>query len=81
MSVASGLAYLDDSSIRVRVMQNQLRGRSLADRLTLSDEVDNARSPSYFEWREQTITTKAYKPTVQVQSKGNSLVRLFRRFA
>lgn len=61
-------------------MQNQLRGRSLADRLTLIGEADKSRSPSYFEWREQTITTKAFTPA-KAQPKANSLVRLFRRFA
>jgi hypothetical protein len=62
-------------------MQNQLRGRSLADRLILIDEQDNGQSPSYFEWREQTITTKAFKPQPKPQPVTNSIVRLFRRFA
>lgn len=61
-------------------MQNQLRGRSLADRLTLIDEVDSSRSPSYFEWREQTITTKAYQ-AVKPQPKASPITRLLRRFA
>ena len=60
-------------------MQNQLRSRSLAGRLTLIDEVDNSRNPSYFEWREQTITTKAYQP-VKPQPKASPIARLFRRF-
>jgi hypothetical protein len=61
-------------------MQNQLRGRSLTDRLALLDEHDEARSPSYFEWQEQTITTKAFQPVRQPAPKVNSFVRLFRRF-
>jgi hypothetical protein len=62
-------------------MQNPLR-RSQAARLKLLDEEDKGRSPSYFEWREQTITTQAFKPAVRKQQpKGNPLVRLFRRFA
>ena len=62
-------------------MQNHLRSRSRTDRLVLIDEEDKASSPSYFQWREQTITTKAFKPAPQPQPKANSLVRLFRRFA
>ncbi|MDY6948473.1 MAG: hypothetical protein SXG53_22460 [Pseudomonadota bacterium] len=62
-------------------MQNQLRGRSLTDRLTLIDEVAPGQSPSYFEWREQTITTKAFKPQPKPQAAANSILRLFRRFA
>lgn len=62
-------------------MQNQLRARSRIDRLTLRDEEDKSSRPSYFEWREQTITTKAYQPVAKAQPKTHSLVRLFRRFA
>lgn len=61
-------------------MQHPPRGRSLTDRLALLDEVDNSRSPSYFEWREQTITTKAFRPEPKPEAKVNSFVRLFRRF-
>lgn len=61
-------------------MQNQLRARSRIDGLTLRDEEDKSSSPSYFEWREQTITTKAHQPVAKAQPKINSLVRLFRRF-
>ena len=62
-------------------MQNHLRGRSRTHRLALIDEEDKADSPSYFAWREQTITTKAFKPVSKPQPKPNSLIRLFRRFA
>lgn len=63
------------------LMQNQLRARSGTDRLALLDEAGKGESPSYFEWREQTISTKAYQPAAKPQAKGNSLVRLIRRFA
>lgn len=62
-------------------MQNQLRGRSLTNRLALIGEEDKARSPSYFEWQEQTITTKAFQPVAKPEPKVNSFIRLFRRFA
>jgi hypothetical protein len=61
-------------------MQNQLRGRSRIDRLTLLDEADKSSSPSYFQWREQTISTKAYQPVVKPRPQANPLLRLFRRF-
>lgn len=63
------------------VMQNHLRGRSLTARLVLNDEVDKSASPSYFEWQEQTVRTKAFKPVLKPERKANSLVRLFRRFS
>lgn len=62
-------------------MQTPLRGRSRTDRLALIDEEDKADSPSYFEWREQTISTKAFQPVPKLQPKPNSLIRLFRLFA
>jgi hypothetical protein len=62
-------------------MQNQLRSRSRPVRLELFDEEDKGGSPSYFEWREQTVTTKAFKPEQKPQPKANSLIRLLRRFA
>ena len=62
-------------------MQSPLRGRSLTDRLTLIDEAGSGHSPSFFEWREQTITTKAFKPQPKPQPVASSFVRLFRRFA
>jgi hypothetical protein len=62
-------------------MQNQLRSRSRPVRLELLDEEEKGGSPSYFEWREQTVTTKAFKPEQKPQPKANSLIRLFRRFA
>ncbi|HEY5758583.1 MAG TPA: hypothetical protein VIU34_22310 [Steroidobacter sp.] len=62
-------------------MQNQLRSRSRPVRLELLDEEDKGGSPSYFEWREQTVSTKAFKPEQKPQPKANSLIRLFRRFA
>ena len=61
-------------------MQNQVRGRTRAPRLTLVDEDEKSSSPSYFQWREQTIRTQPYRPAVQPQPKVNSLIRLFRRF-
>ncbi|GFE87441.1 hypothetical protein [Steroidobacter agaridevorans] len=63
-------------------MQNQARGRSRSriDRLSLIDEDDTPSSPSYFEWRERTIRTQAYRPEPKPQPKVNSLIRLFRRF-
>jgi hypothetical protein len=61
-------------------MTNQPRARSRNDRLTLLDEEDKSPSLSYFQWREQTITTKAYQPVVKPQPKASSIVRLFRRF-
>lgn len=61
-------------------MQNQLRGRSRPIRLELLDEAEKGGSPSYFQWREQTITTKAFEPEQKPQPKANSLIRLFRRF-
>jgi hypothetical protein len=62
-------------------MQNQLRSRSRPVRLELLDEEDKGASPSYFQWREQTISTKAFKAEQKPQPKANSLIRLFRRFA
>lgn len=62
-------------------MQNQLRTRSRPVRLELLGEEDKGGSPSYFEWREQTIRTQAFKPERKPQVKGNSLIRLIRRFA
>ena len=62
-------------------MQNQPRGRSLTDRLVLIDEEPEGTSPSYFEWREQTVRTEAYRPEQKPQPKGNTIVRLLRRFA
>jgi hypothetical protein len=62
-------------------MQSPLRGRSLTDRLTLIDEESSGHSPSYFEWREKTITTKAFTPQPKSQPTGNSILRLFRRFS
>lgn len=62
-------------------MQSPLRARARIDRLTLLDEADKSSSPSYFQWREQTIATQAYRPVAKAPPKGNSLVRLFRRFA
>jgi hypothetical protein len=62
-------------------MPNQLRARSRIGRLTLLDEEDKSSSPSYFEWREQTITTRAYQPAAKAQPRIRSLFRLFRRFA
>jgi hypothetical protein len=47
----------------------------------LIDEEDQAHSPSYFEWQEQTIRTKAFKPVVKPQPKANPILRLFRRSA
>lgn len=61
-------------------MQPRLRARSRIDRLSFIDEDDKSSSPSYFEWREQTIRAKAYQPVVKSQPKTSSLVRLFRRF-
>jgi hypothetical protein len=61
-------------------MQYQVRGRARDPRLTLNDEDEKASSPSYFQWREQTIRTKAYQPQAKPQPKVNSLIRLFRRF-
>lgn len=61
-------------------MQNQVRGRARIPRLALKDEDDTPSSPSYFEWREQTIRTQAYRPEPKPQPKVNSLIRLFRRF-
>ncbi|WP_129774796.1 hypothetical protein [Peristeroidobacter soli] len=61
-------------------MQNQLRARSRIGRLTLIDEDDKSSSPSYFEWREQTIRMQAFKPVAKAQPKAGSLARLFRRF-
>jgi hypothetical protein len=62
-------------------MQNQLRTRSRPVRLELLDEEQKEGSPSYFQWREQTIRTEAYKPEAKPQPKVNSIIRLFRRFA
>jgi hypothetical protein len=61
-------------------MQNQLRSRSRPVRLELLDEAEKGGSPSYFEWREQTISTKAFKPEQKSEPKASSLIRLFRRF-
>jgi hypothetical protein len=47
----------------------------------LIEEEDRAHSPSYFEWRERTITTKAFKPAAKPQPKTNPILRLFRRSA
>lgn len=62
-------------------MQNQLRTRSRPVRLELLDEQQKGGSPSYFEWREQTIRTQAFKPEPKSVPKANSFIRLFRRFA
>ncbi|WP_153067139.1 hypothetical protein [Steroidobacter cummioxidans] len=61
-------------------MQPRLRARSRIDRLSFLDEDDKSSSPSYFEWREQTIRTQAHQPVAKSQPKTSSLVRLFRRF-
>lgn len=60
-------------------MQNPLRTRARNDRLALLDEVEKSDSPSYFQWREQTIRTQAYQPVPKPQP--GSIVRLFRRLA
>ena len=62
-------------------MQNQVRGRARMSRLKLLDEAEKPSSPSYFEWCEQTVRTKAYQPEPKPQPKVNSLLRLFRRFS
>lgn len=61
-------------------MQNPVRGRPRVHRLALLDEEDSSSSPSYFEWREQTVRTRAYQPVPKAQPKLNSFIRLFRRF-
>lgn len=61
-------------------MQNQLRTRSRSLRLELLDEEQKEGSRSYFEWREQTIRTEAFKPERKSAPKANPLIRLFRRF-
>lgn len=61
-------------------MQKHLRTRSLKDRLVLLDEDDKNSSPSYFQWQEQTIRTKAFQPPRKAPPKPNAIVRLFRRF-
>jgi hypothetical protein len=61
-------------------MQNQLRDRSLTDRLVLIDEEPKRTSPSYFEWCERTVRTGTYRPAQKPQPKTNSIVRLLRRF-
>jgi hypothetical protein len=63
------------------LVQNQLRTRSRPVRLELFEEEDKGASPSYFEWREQTIRTQAFKPEQKPQPKANSLIRLIRRLA
>lgn len=60
-------------------MQNQLRARSRPARLELLDEEEKVASPSYFQWCEQTVRTRAFKPEVKAEPKVNSLIRLFRR--
>ena len=62
------------------LMQNNLRGGQRMKRvdLLMNDEED-ASSPSYFEWREQTVRMPAVTPVRR--SSGSSIVRLFRRFA
>lgn len=62
-------------------MSRPLRSRSRTDRLALLDEKDPARSPSYFEWREQTIRTRVFRPEPKPQPKLNPFIRLFRRSA
>ena len=59
------------------LMQNHLRRvSSRNDRVAFLDEEEEARSPSYFEWREQTVRT----PALKVEPKPGALTRLFRRF-
>jgi len=62
------------------LMQNNLRRASFRnDRVNfLRDEEEEARSPSYFEWREQTVRTPVLK--VEIKTKPGALTRLFRRF-
>jgi len=62
-------------------MQPRLRARSRIDRLSFLDEDKKSSSPSFFEWREQTIRTKVYEPVAKPQPKAGSFVRLFRRFS
>lgn len=63
-------------------MQSQLRARarSRPARLELLDEEEKVASPSYFQWCEQTVRTRAFKPEAKPVPKVNSLIRLFRRF-
>lgn len=62
-------------------MSHSLRSRPRTDRLALLDEEDQARSPSYFEWREQTGRMKAFRAEPKPQPKLNPFIRLFRRSA
>jgi hypothetical protein len=62
-------------------MSHPLRSRSRIDRLTLIGEEDKASSPSYFQWREQTIRMQAYRPEPKPQPRSNLFIRLFRRSA
>lgn len=61
-------------------MQTPRNGRSRNERLALLDDEDSPQSPSYFEWREKTIRTQAYKPTPKPAPKVNAIQRLFRLF-
>lgn len=60
--------------------QNSRNGRSRNDRLALNEEENSSHSPSYFEWREKTIRTQAFKPEPKPESKRNPILRLFRLF-
>ncbi len=63
-----------------RARSHQPAHRPKTDRLALNDEESSSDSPSFFEWREKTIRTQAFKPTPPPRSKGNVIVRLLRMF-
>lgn len=61
-------------------MQSPRNGRSRNERLALLDDDDSPQSPSYFEWREKTIRTQAYRLEPKPEPKRNAIQRLFRLF-
>jgi hypothetical protein len=61
------------------LVQNTLRSSHRMKRITALEK-EEASSPSYFQWREQTIRMPAVSPAPR-QAQPGSLIRLLRRIA
>lgn len=62
------------------LVQNNLRGRHRMKAIALLEEPEEANSPSYFQWQEQTVRMPAVAP-VERRAQPSSIVRLWRRIA